>query len=296
MSIQKVCEICGALFKVPPVREATAKYCSRACRCVAVANGYKAKREPAFCGHCGHEMKVSPSVSKYGWGKFCSKACHTASMVGISLEKRSLDGSVTNGPGGYLRVRCDSHPFATKGCVFQHRLVIEDELVRVNPDHPFLEIVDGRKCLRRSIHVHHINEDKTDNRLENLIACTAAGHKDLHRGIKPMRGETFPEPEDARSNEPRRIDMNCVKCGDIFSVKLSVYKLRGAKYCSTKCASNYQGDLPPMIERECLVCGVKFTTKRHKVVEGIGKYCSNTCRGIARVGKFFPTKPQRKEP
>lgn len=54
----------------------------------------------------------------------------------------------------------------------------------------------------RGFHLHHINEDKTDNRIENLVLLDTVTHKRLHSGCelrdgvwwKPCRhcGETKP--------------------------------------------------------------------------------------------------------
>ena len=57
---------------------------------------------------------------------------------------------------------------------FVHRLVM-------------LEVL-GLKQLPRGWHVHHINGDGEDNRLDNLVLCTIAGHRAPHKKWLQLRG------------------------------------------------------------------------------------------------------------
>lgn len=95
--------------------------------------------------------------------------------------------------GGYVFVHAPEHPFANRrGLLQEHRLVVEDHLRSSVPGSPFLVRVDGTAYLRPEIDVHHINEVKDDNRVENLQPMTKAEHiavhrAALHRGRWPNR-------------------------------------------------------------------------------------------------------------
>jgi len=54
---------------------------------------------------------------------------------------------------GYVMEWCPTHPKASQGVYFQHRLVMEEDLGRF---------------LTQQERVHHLNHDRTDNRRENL--------------------------------------------------------------------------------------------------------------------------------
>lgn len=72
---------------------------------------------------------------------------------------------------GYVRVLRTDHPKNIRGYAYEHRLVFEEYLGR------YLEAWET---------VHHINEIKTDNRLENLFLCTHPEHSAIHKeGHRP---------------------------------------------------------------------------------------------------------------
>lgn len=75
----------------------------------------------------------------------------------------------------YVWELCPDHPKAnTFGFVQQHRLVVERSM---------------GKFLAHGLQVHHRNEDKTDNRLENLEVLTRSEHMKKHRQMRWNYGQ-----------------------------------------------------------------------------------------------------------
>jgi hypothetical protein len=68
---------------------------------------------------------------------------------------------------GYVEVLRVGHPMAKRNYVYEHRLVMAEYIGRL---------------LSTDEHVHHINGDKTDNRIENLQIVTNAEHGAIHDG------------------------------------------------------------------------------------------------------------------
>lgn len=78
-------------------------------------------------------------------------------------------------PPGYRLITTD------EGRILEHRFVMQNHL--------------KRKLLPHEI-VHHLNEDKLDNRIENLMLTTASDHKKEHPDIgKETRLKRIYEPE-----------------------------------------------------------------------------------------------------
>ena len=157
MPVIKTCPVCNSEFSVAPYRADKAKFCSRSCTAkfwnprnvnrISAISGKKPHNFAACqiaCLECGKEFFISPC--RKGSQKFCSAECY-------SIFQR-LDN-----PSGYVRITVDGKR------VREHRWLVERSI--------------GRKLLP-SEHVHHINRDKSDNRLENLAVLDWHEHGRLH--------------------------------------------------------------------------------------------------------------------
>lgn len=237
MPVTKECTVCGSTFEVPPTRANTALFCGRACKAKHASEKYQAARVKLECQQCGKPLTVSVGRVERGNGKFCSKECHHLALVGHAFTAPAPDGNTTRHSLGYILERASNHPHAVNGYVMQHRLIVEARMRKEAPGHSFLEMIDGVEYLRHGIEVHHANEKRYDNRVDNLVACTNPGHRDLHAGRVPMASEIWPAPKLTSPGEARWVDLKCQICGAGFQIRLSTFKARGGKYCSNTCAS-----------------------------------------------------------
>lgn len=139
------------------------KYCSR--QCTGIARRIKPKQLIKICGYCKKEFKFSTRLhlSEKQWieRKYCSLKCAgQINRVGIEPSNKLQFGTRTKMKNGYIQLTTE------RGNVFEHRIVVENYIGRY---------------LRPTEIIHHINLDKTDNRLENLfIFPNNATHTGFH--------------------------------------------------------------------------------------------------------------------
>ena|SRR3990167_4538337 len=127
-------------------------------------------RYSGFCKDCSKQLS---SVYKQRC-RSCSKKGVNNPMYGIlGTDHPNYNGGHRN-KRGYMTIWDNNK----KKNVLEHRVIVERTINRQ---------------LRSSEIVHHINHDKTDNSLENLIIMNQSDHVKLH---KPALGHICTVPRD----------------------------------------------------------------------------------------------------
>lgn len=240
MPVQKECIVCGASFSVPPVRANTAMCCGRACKAQYARAKYQEARPKVECQQCGKRFTLPKSHFERGNGKFCSSECRHLSMKGISFRPPAVEGVVIRGPQGYLLERASEHPYAVNGYVMQHRLRVEERMRVEAPEHPFLQIIEGERYLRRGLEVHHLDRSRTNNQLDNLVVCTATAHRQFHTDAIPAAELYWPRLPGAPVEgtfvlkASMMVEAPCKVCGRLMTIsQANVW--RGRAVCSKAC-------------------------------------------------------------
>lgn len=137
----------------------------------------KIKSPPGYrlwckCNMCGKEFTRSYFCAKREERHFCGMVCKGKfrSITYVGAKATVWKGGKKHCVG-YLVIKTADHPYGDKrGYVMEHRLVMEKHLNRyLKPDE----------------FVHHINEDKLDNRIENLeLFEDISKHLSYHRGLR----------------------------------------------------------------------------------------------------------------
>lgn len=114
------------------------------------------------CKWCGKEMKLSPSSTRL----YCSNACWAEGSRTAAIDREHNGRRIRCDPDGYLYVWEPEHPKSGiyNGWYAEHRLVMERELGRI---------------LERDEQVHHLNNNPSDNRPENLAVVSASEHQGI---------------------------------------------------------------------------------------------------------------------
>jgi uncharacterized protein (DUF1330 family) len=148
--IKRVCEACTQEFMIRYYRKNTAKFCSPKC----YWNSLKGM-------HPSSEFKTGQhrsSKTEFKKGRISWSKIHPELMPSGKNNHNWKGGKVviTN---GYIEILNRKHPFCNQhGYVREHRLIVEKHI--------------GRYLTPKEV-VHHINGDKHNNCLDNLMAFSS---------------------------------------------------------------------------------------------------------------------------
>jgi len=163
------------------------------------------------CG-CGKEIKMTKLIKwklKNGQKNFYIKGHFPKGD-----KHHSWKGGKTVDDKGYRFIRDPFHPNSRKnGYVAEAHLVMSEYL--------------GRPINTKTEVVHHINGNKIDNRLENLVVIKRTEHPKIH-----FTGSNSPVWKE-------KIPKTCPTCGKKFIASYGNHKRN--RYCSRKCITKSGG-------------------------------------------------------
>jgi hypothetical protein len=140
------------------------------------------------CLYCGGEIIARNIIQYYGRKrrKYCSLKCSGLDHPGHPAWNKGIKGFYHSGSykKGHIGMIKESHPNWKGGKTFSEgyiRSSIKENKKYIHRD--IMENCIGRKLERNEI-VHHINGDKTDNRIENLKIMTRSEHIICHLWAK----------------------------------------------------------------------------------------------------------------
>lgn len=88
---------------------------------------------------------------------------------------------------GYLQIRMPDHPFARDGYIYEHRYLVEERTKKDEPDSPLLITIGGSKYLSPVAVVHHMDENKLNNEISNLMLLPSqTAHAFIHKSSLPL--------------------------------------------------------------------------------------------------------------
>jgi len=133
----------------------------------------------AIC-KCGKEFKAQPHRIKEGKDKYCSKGCgykYRTRPKGLNYKKHKEN------PTSFKKGNISWNEGKGKGWIYEEYRYINVDGKKKREQRVIIENYTQRKLLPKEI-VHHINQNKLDNRIENLKVMSLSNHLKLHHNLR----------------------------------------------------------------------------------------------------------------
>ena len=195
----RVCSWCGENVEIRHKKRMNYKniFCCKDCNSKYRESLLPLNTSCAYCGKMFHlkESKLN-RYNKHYCSIECNKKDRAEYMLGEGNHQFGIKGELNSSwksneritTYGYRKIRCLEHPFKDcDGFVLEHRLVAEQYLLN---DTNSIK-VDDKKYLSEEYEVHHIDRDRLNNSIDNLLILTKSEHMKLH--MKERFGSTNKE-------------------------------------------------------------------------------------------------------
>tara|TARA_Y100000310_G_scaffold260707_2_gene269787 strand:- start:4960 stop:5724 length:765 start_codon:yes stop_codon:yes gene_type:complete len=160
----KECKVCGKNFWTTPAREkdGRGKCCSKKCYTKIQKGKIRKPELRKFCTNCGKVFVADGWGIRRGYGKFCSRKC----VAQYWLKTGAFLGENSNNWLG-------GKSFEPYPSEFNRKL---KNRVRKRDNYVCQECGYTQEQLRYNLPVHHIDYDKKNNSLNNLISLCRSCH------------------------------------------------------------------------------------------------------------------------
>lgn len=209
------CEICKKEEYIIDTKKFPAKFCSY--KCYEEWQKFN-KTSNCECAICKIKMYLKPSRLKRIKNDItcsiqCANKLKSQYMNNDKNHQFGLKGDLNKSFKGneiihhnYIYEYCPNHPKCDKyGRVRQHRLIIEKNHILFND--LYFEYIDNQYILKEIYDVHHIDENKSNNELNNLKILTRSEHTSLHNISGVLKqGELLETPKE--DNQQPSLDGN----------------------------------------------------------------------------------------
>lgn len=177
------CLNCGRGMWLPESKFRDYKSCSAECNQELRRKVMESRRRP--CETCGTPFIPRPRQLRMGGGRFCSRGCNTVSKAALNTNEAKSRAKAVQAEmhaRGDMNMAKGERNANWKGGVNKSNGYI---LIKINdkyvPEHRLIMERHLGRSLDSDEVVHHINHEKTDNRIENLQAMSRAEHMEEHR-------------------------------------------------------------------------------------------------------------------